>query len=76
MPTTRPTLANLVMGAPHEQLKIAMVVWLVRGGGRNILFDSGFHRDTFLKHFHTVTTFAPTKPSNSRGLQPEESRTS
>src|SRR5690348_3859373 len=43
-------VAGLVMGAPKgEKIKIAMVVWLIRGGGHNILFDSGYHRDTFLK---------------------------
>ena len=36
-------VADLVMGAPKdEKVNIAMVVWLIRGGGRNILFDSGF----------------------------------
>jgi hypothetical protein len=45
-------VAGLVMGAPHgEKINIAMVIWLIRGGGHNILFDSGYHRDTFLKYF-------------------------
>src|SRR5437016_13355873 len=39
-------VAGLVMGAPKgEKINIAMVVWLIRGGGHNILFDSGYHRD-------------------------------
>jgi len=37
------------MGAPKEKITLAMVVWLIRGGGLNILFDSGYHRGTFLK---------------------------
>ena len=33
-------LRALVMGAPDaEKLDIAMVVWLIRGGGKVILFD-------------------------------------
>ena len=37
-------VADLVIGAPKdEKVDIAMVVWLIRGGGHNILFDSGFH---------------------------------
>src|SRR5690348_2167674 len=44
-------VANLVMGAPRGKITLAMAVWLLRGGGRNILFDSGYHRDTFLKYF-------------------------
>jgi hypothetical protein len=38
--------ASLVMGAPRdEKMDIAMIVWLIRGGGHNVLFDSGFHRE-------------------------------
>jgi len=38
-------VAELVVGGPKDQkIEIAMVVWLIRGGGRTILFDSGFHR--------------------------------
>jgi glyoxylase-like metal-dependent hydrolase (beta-lactamase superfamily II) len=45
-------VAELVVGGPqNEKVDIAMVVWLIRGGGHNILFDSGFHRDTHLKEF-------------------------
>ena len=45
-------VSELVMGGPKDQkIEIAMVVWLIRGGGHTILFDSGFHRDTFLKDF-------------------------
>ena len=64
--------ANLVMGASHEQLKIAMIVWLVRGGGRNILFDSGFHRDTFLKHFHISDYIRPDEAVKLARVRPEE----
>ncbi len=34
-------LSRLVMGAPEgEKIDIAMVVWLIRGGGKTILFDT------------------------------------
>jgi glyoxylase-like metal-dependent hydrolase (beta-lactamase superfamily II) len=40
-------VASLVVGAdPTERIDIATVIWLIRGGGRNILFDSGYHRAT------------------------------
>jgi glyoxylase-like metal-dependent hydrolase (beta-lactamase superfamily II) len=40
-------VASLVVGAdPAERLDIATVIWLIRGGGRNILFDTGYHRTT------------------------------
>src|SRR2546423_13547901 len=43
-------VAGLVMGAPKgEKLDIAMVIWLIRGGGRNTLFDSGFYRESWVE---------------------------
>jgi hypothetical protein len=38
-------LAELVTGAPKDQMiDIAMIFWVIQGGGRTILFDSGCHR--------------------------------
>jgi glyoxylase-like metal-dependent hydrolase (beta-lactamase superfamily II) len=52
-------LAGLVMGAPKDALiDIAMVFWVVQGGGRTILFDSGFHREKWFADFH-ITDFLP-----------------
>ena len=62
--------ANLVMGAPREKIDIAMVVWLIRGGGRNILFDSGYHRDTFLKEFPSTDYIRPDEAVKLAGIQP------
>jgi glyoxylase-like metal-dependent hydrolase (beta-lactamase superfamily II) len=37
--------ATLVKDSPKDQkIDIAVIVWLIRGGGRTILFDSGFHK--------------------------------
>src|SRR5215472_13648781 len=66
-------VAGLVMGAPKgEKINIAMVIWLIRGGGRNILFDSGFHHDTFLKSFPSTDYIRPDKAVKLAGVQPEE----
>jgi glyoxylase-like metal-dependent hydrolase (beta-lactamase superfamily II) len=65
-------VADLVMGAPHEKMNLAMVVWLIRGGGRNILFDSGYHRDTFLKEFPSTEYIRPDETVKLAGVQPEE----
>ncbi len=66
-------LSGLIMGAPgDQQIDIAMVVWLIRGGGRNILFDSGFHRDKWFKQF-TVTDFlSPDKAVQLAGVDPAQ----
>src|SRR5262245_34327761 len=51
-------LSELVIGGPaDEKIDIAMVIWLIRGGGRNILFDSGFHREKWLKEFPSTADF-------------------
>ena len=65
-------LGNLVMGDPHEKIEIAMVFWLIRGGGRNILFDSGYHRDTFLKEFPSTDYIRPDEAVKLAGVQPRE----
>src|SRR5580704_5549967 len=66
-------VAGLVMGAPKgEKVAIAMVVWLIRGGGRNILFDSGYHRDTFLKSFPSTEYIRPDEAVKLAGVQQEE----
>ncbi len=66
-------VAELVAGAePDRKLDIAMMIWLIRGNGRNILVDSGFYHDRFFKDWH-VTDF--TKPSDTLkrlGLKPED----
>lgn len=42
----------LVRGVdPDERMDIAMVFWLIRGGGRVILFDTGFHRASWFERF-------------------------
>jgi glyoxylase-like metal-dependent hydrolase (beta-lactamase superfamily II) len=66
-------VAGLVMGAPKgEKINIAMVIWLIRGRGRNILFDSGYHRDTFLKYFPSTEYIRPDEAVKLAGVQPEE----
>jgi glyoxylase-like metal-dependent hydrolase (beta-lactamase superfamily II) len=66
-------VAELVIGAPKdEKTDIAMVVWLIRGGGRNILFDSGFHRQTWLKYFPMQDFMRPDQAVASAGVKPDQ----
>jgi glyoxylase-like metal-dependent hydrolase (beta-lactamase superfamily II) len=65
-------VSELVVGGPKdEKVDIAMVVWLIRGGGHTILFDSGFHRDTFLKYFTMREYVRPNEAVEIAGVQPE-----
>lgn len=65
-------VSELVVGAPQQKIMIAMVIWLVRGGGHNILLDSGYHRDTFLKEFPSTEYIRPDQAVKLAGLQPED----
>ena len=51
-------VSGLVMGAdPAERMDIAMAFWLVRGGGRVVLVDTGFHRERWFSAGFDVADF-------------------
>ena len=65
-------VSELVVGGPKdEKIDLAMAVWLIRGGGRTILFDSGFHRDTFLKEFPMKDYLRPDEAVKLAGVAPD-----
>lgn len=64
-------LSGLIMGAPNGQkIEIAMVVWLIRGGGHTILFDSGFHQQKWIDEFHVTDFLSPDKAVQEAGADP------
>jgi glyoxylase-like metal-dependent hydrolase (beta-lactamase superfamily II) len=64
-------LGELVMGAPKDQLiDIAMVFWVIQGGGHTVLFDSGFHREKWFKDFKFSDYIAPDKAVEQMGIAP------
>jgi glyoxylase-like metal-dependent hydrolase (beta-lactamase superfamily II) len=67
-------VSDLVIGAPeNEKVDIAMVIWLIRGGGRNVLFDSGFHREKWLKEFPGFADYLrPDEAVKLAGVAPED----
>src|SRR5579863_6143891 len=71
--TTPGVVADLVVGGPKDQkIDIAMVVWLIRGGGHTILFDSGFHRDTFSKEYPMQDYLRPDLAVKTAGVEPDQ----
>src|SRR6202041_203635 len=63
-------LSEMVIGGPKDQkIDVAMVIWLIRGGGHTILFDSGYHRDTFLKDFAMKDYLRPDEAVKTAGVQ-------
>lgn len=66
-------VSSLVIGAPKgEKINLALVIWLVRGGGHNILVDSGYHRATFLKEYPSTDYIRPDEAVKLAGVQPED----
>jgi glyoxylase-like metal-dependent hydrolase (beta-lactamase superfamily II) len=69
-------VSELVVGGPeslkNDKVDIAMVVWLIRGGDHTILFDSGFHRDTFLKEFAMKDYLRPDEAVKTAGVNPDQ----
>jgi glyoxylase-like metal-dependent hydrolase (beta-lactamase superfamily II) len=64
-------VTDLVVGGPKNvKIEIALVIWLVQGGGHTILFDSGFHRDTFAKQFPSNDYLRPDEAVKLAGVQP------
>ena len=66
-------VSDLVAGAdPERKLDIAMMIWLARGNGRNILVDSGFYHDHFFKEWHVTDFIRPSDALKPLGLKPED----
>jgi len=66
-------VAELVSGAdPARKLDIAMMVWLVRGNGHNILVDSGFYHQRFFKDWKVKDFVKPSDALRPLGLKPED----
>jgi len=66
-------VAGLIKGADESRkIDIAMMVWLVRGGGRNIVVDSGFYRPQFFKSFKVTDFVRPDEAVARAGVKPED----
>jgi glyoxylase-like metal-dependent hydrolase (beta-lactamase superfamily II) len=66
-------VAGLVEGADKDRkLDIQMMVWLVRGGGRSIVVDSGFYRPQFFKSWKVRDFVRPDAAVARAGVKPED----
>src|SRR6202451_3804986 len=67
------SVAEMVVGEPKdEKIDTIYAVWLIRGGGHNILFDSGFHRQRWFKLWTIKDYLRPDEAVKLAGVQPEE----
>jgi glyoxylase-like metal-dependent hydrolase (beta-lactamase superfamily II) len=66
-------VSGLVAGADKSRkMDIAMMVWLIKGDGRNVLVDSGFYRDQFMRQWHPSDYEKPSEAIARIGLKPED----
>ncbi|MDH5590032.1 MAG: N-acyl homoserine lactonase family protein, partial [Gemmatimonadota bacterium] len=66
-------LSGLVMGAPaEERVDISMAFWLIRGKGRVILFDTGFHRPRWFERFDLDDYLRPDSALMEAGVDPAD----
>jgi glyoxylase-like metal-dependent hydrolase (beta-lactamase superfamily II) len=65
-------VAEMVIGAPaEERVDTVYAVWLIRGGGRIILFDSGFHRARWFKEWTVNNYLSPDDAVRLAGVEPQ-----
>jgi glyoxylase-like metal-dependent hydrolase (beta-lactamase superfamily II) len=66
-------VADLVIGAPKdERVDTIYALWLIRGGGRVILFDSGFHRARWFKEWTVTNYLRPDQAVALAGVAPDQ----
>jgi glyoxylase-like metal-dependent hydrolase (beta-lactamase superfamily II) len=67
------TVADMVMGAPREEkIDTIYALWMIRGHGHNILFDSGFHRKRWFNLWTIRDYLPPDEAVRLAGVKPEE----
>jgi glyoxylase-like metal-dependent hydrolase (beta-lactamase superfamily II) len=66
-------VSSLVAGASRDRrLDIAMMIWVLKGGGRVALVDSGFHRERYFRQFAVKDYIKPSEAILPLGIRPEE----
>jgi glyoxylase-like metal-dependent hydrolase (beta-lactamase superfamily II) len=64
---------GLVVGADSaRRMDIAVMVWLLRGPGRTVLVDAGFHRDKFVQRWKPTDYVRPSEAVAAAGVRPED----
>lgn len=65
-------VSGLIAGADtSRRLDIAMSVWLLRGGGHNVLVDAGFHRQRYIDRWKPAGYVSPADAVRQAGVDPD-----
>jgi glyoxylase-like metal-dependent hydrolase (beta-lactamase superfamily II) len=54
-----------------RKLDIAMMVWVLRGSGRTVLVDAGFHHEKFVSQWKPADYVTPAEALAEAGIKPE-----
>ncbi|HJT17734.1 MAG TPA: N-acyl homoserine lactonase family protein [Thermoanaerobaculia bacterium] len=66
-------VGDLIQGVDKSRkIDIAMMVWLIRGGGHTILVDSGFYRPRFFKNWTVKDFVRPDEAVAKLGVKPDD----
>jgi glyoxylase-like metal-dependent hydrolase (beta-lactamase superfamily II) len=66
-------VSGLVAGAdPARRIDIPVMVWLLKGNGRNVLVDSGFHQQKFIDQWKVQSFRSPADAVLAAGVKPDE----
>jgi glyoxylase-like metal-dependent hydrolase (beta-lactamase superfamily II) len=66
-------VSGLIAGADtSRRTDLAMMVWVIKGGGRTILLDAGFHRADFINSWHPTGFVPPSEAIGRLGIKPED----
>ena len=66
-------VSGLIAGADtSRRLDIAMMVWLAKGNGRNVLVDAGFHRPELIERWKPADYIEPGAAVTRAGTRPED----
>lgn len=66
-------VSGLINGADtSRRLDIAMMVWLLRSGNRNVVIDAGFQRDDFIQRWKPTGYVKPSEAVARAGVAPEQ----
>lgn len=66
-------VSGLIAGADtSRRIDLAMMVWVIKGGGRTILVDAGFHRADLVSRWHPTDFTPPSDAIAKLGIKPED----
>lgn len=67
-----PASVLVAAAGEEERVDLAMVIWLIRGDGRVILFDSGFHREKWFDRYDITDFVRPDRALEMEGVSAGE----